>query len=496
MALTDAQFKAWLRSASAIRTVLVEVVARIVTTETTLYLSSRNYVTGSADTPANTAYQPCISGGVSTSESLNLDGAPSMSWGDIEIGNADGSRDGWLDYVWSNRAVNVYLGDPTWPRADFRLVFSGVVDDIAVRARDTLALRLRDKLERLNVPVSETTLGGSTENRDRLIPITLGEVHNIEPLLINPTTLVYQFHDGATTAERLIEVRDNGAPITTYTTSLAAGTFTLTAAPVGQITCDVQGLKIGGTYRNDVGRLVQHLVQNYGPAATRFASGDLDATQLSAFVTACPQAVGRHLSDRENVLAVGQQLAASVGAQIVCTSTGLLRLIRLALPATGTPTAVTASDMEPGSLSISQRPPVKASAKLGYARNATPQSNGLATGLPASSASALGQEWLTITSTDSTTATTYKLDTQPVQADTLLIGTTEATAEAQRRRDLWKTQRAIYTATYLADLLLVELGDTWTLTHDRLGLAAGKTGLVVKIDRDWLKGRVTVGVLA
>jgi hypothetical protein len=44
--------------------------------------------------------------------------------------------------------------------------------------------------------------------------------------------------------------------------------------------------------------------------------------------------------------------------------------------------------------------------------------------------------------------------------------------------------------------MLVELGDTWTITHERMGLSAGKTGLVVKIERDWIAGRVTVGVLA
>lgn len=494
MALSDAQFTAWLASASSIRTVLVEAVARIAGSETTLYLSNRNYTTGSADTPASTAYTACIVGGVSTTESLNLDGSPSMSWGDIEIGNADGSRDGWLDYVWANRAVAVYVGDPTWPRADFRLVFSGVVDDIGSRARDVLNLKLRDKLERLNAPLTETTLGGSTDNKDRLIPVVFGEVHNIEPLLVNPATLVYQYSTGA--AERLIEVRDNGAPITTYTSNLSASQFTLTAAPVGQITCDVQGVKPSGTYRNDIGRLVQYIVQNYGPSATRFSSGDLDATQLAAFVAACPQAVGRYCADRENVLALCQELAASVGAQVVVTSTGLLRLIRLALPATGTPTSVTAADMDARSLAVSERPAVKATARLGYALNATPQTSGLAGGLPASSASALGQAWLTVTSTDATTASTYKLDAQPPQADTLLIDTTEATAEADRRRDLWKTPRAIYTATYRAHLMLVELGDTWTLTHARFGLAAGKTGLVVSIERDWIKGRVAVGVLA
>jgi hypothetical protein len=63
-------------SADSIRCVLVEVVARIVSTETTLYLSNRNYITASGDTPASTAYTACIAGGVSTTESLSLDGPP------------------------------------------------------------------------------------------------------------------------------------------------------------------------------------------------------------------------------------------------------------------------------------------------------------------------------------------------------------------------------------------------------------------------------------
>lgn len=494
MALTDDQFKAWLRSSTSIRTALVEVVARIVSTETTLYLSNRNYVTAAADAPASTAYSACIVGGVSTSESLNLDGSPSMSWGDVEIDNTDGSRDGWLGYVWSNRTCNVYMGDPTWPRADFRLVFSGVIDDIASKSRTTLNLKLRDKLERLNVPIWETLLGGSTSNKDKLTPIVLGEVHNVEPLLTNPATLVYQYNSGIT--ERLIEVRDNGAPITTFTTNLSAGTFTLTAAPVGQITCDVQGVKPSGTYSSNISTLVQYVVQNYGPTTTRFSGGDLDSAQLSSFASANTQSVGVGLSERENILVICQRLASSIGAQVVCTSAGLLRLIRIALPAVGTPTAVTEADMELRSLSIADRPAVKASVKLGYALNSTVQSSGLAGGLPASSSDALGQEWLSITSTDSTVATNYKLGAQPVQIDTLLIDTSEATTEATRILDLWKVQRQVYKATYLPHLLLTELGDTWTITHPRLGLSAGKTGLVVSIERDWLRGRVSVGVLA
>ena len=494
MPLSDAQFTAWLKSATAVRTALVEVVARVSGSETTRYLSTRNYLTTAADTPASTAYSACISGGLQFTEELSLNGEPSISYGDIEIANPGGVRDAWLDDVWAGRACKVYVGDPTWSRADFRLVFDGVVADIASRARDVLNLRLRDKLQRLNVPVTESTLGGSTDNKDRLLPLTFGECSNVEPLLTNPSTLVYQFHSGGT-AERLIEVRDNGAPIATYTTSLAAGTFTLTSAPVGQITADVQGEKPSGTYRNDVSRLVQQIVTAYGPSATRFSAGDLDATNLSAFATACPQPVGIYLSDRANVLAVCQQLASSVGAQVVCTTTGLLRLIRLAIPGSAT-WSVTAQDMEVASLHIAERPPVAATCKLAYCRNFTPQTSGLAGGLPASSAAALAAESITVTSTDATTATTYKLDTAPVQEETLLLTESDATTEAARRRDLWKTQRNVYAATYFSHLMLAELGDGMTITHARFGLAAGKTGLITRINRDWFKGRIEIGVLA
>jgi hypothetical protein len=492
--MTDAAFIAWLKSPDCIRCALVEVVARIGGSETTLYLSNRNYLTASSDTPASTAYTACITGGVSFAETLSLDGAPSISYGDIEIDNTGGVRDAWLGYVWANRQVRVYMGDPRWVRSDFRLIFDGVVGDLLSRDAEVLNLSLLDKLQRLNQPLTEATLGGATDNKDRLLPLAFGECHNVSPLLTVPSTLTFQYHNGA--AERLIEVRDNGAPITTYTSNLAAGTFTLTAAPVGQITADVQGAKPSGTYSNNISTLVQYIVQNYGPSSTRYSSGDLDSASLSAFASANTQPVGLCLTDRANVLQVCQDLAASVGAQVVVTTLGKLRLVKLALPAGGTPTAVTAQDFDEHSLKVSDRPSVKATAKLGYGRNWSVQTSGLATGLPASSAAALGVGVLPVTSSDATVTSVYKLGTQPEQVDTLLVVESDATTEAARRRDLWKTPRQVYEARYRAHMLLTELGDAITLTHARFGLSGGVTGLVTHISRDWLAGRVTLGVLA
>lgn len=490
--MTDEQFIAWLQSADAIRCALVEVVARIGGVETTLYLSSQAFVSRASDTPASTAYLPCIDGGVSFTESLNLDGQPSISYGDIELSNTDGSLDAWLGYVWANRHVKVYIGDVRWPRADFRKVFDGVVADLDARSPEVLNITLLDKLQRLNRPVSESLLGGASVNKDKLVPVVLGEVLNMEPLLTDAATLEYQVHGGA--IEDVLEVRDNGAP-RSITKTLATGKFRLTAARVGQITADVQGDKPGGTYSNTIAGLVQRLATGYGPANTRFSGADLDAAQLADFAAANPQPVGLAITDRTNVLVACQQLAASVGAHVVVTTLGLLRLVQIALPALGTPIAIGPSDYEQRSLRLEERVPVKAAVKLAYDRNYVPQSNGMATGLPDSSLENLRAEWFYETSTDATTQATYKLDTEPPAEETCLKRQADAATESGRRLVLRKTPRNIYTVRCYSHLLLTELGNAAVLSGARYGLAGGATGQVLRIRRHWLAGRIDIGVL-
>jgi hypothetical protein len=151
--------------------------------------------------------------------------------------------------------------------------------------------------------------------------------------------------------------------------------------------------------------------------------------------------------------------------------------------------------IEHKSLHISQRTVVKAACKLAYCKNWSPL-QAPAASLSPRSGDNFKQQWWTITSTDATVQAAYKLDTQPVLEETCLIVDTEAQTEADRRRDLWKVPRHIYTATYFANMMLTELGDVIQITHSRFGLAGGKTGIVVEISRDWLNGRITLGVFA
>lgn len=238
MAISDAQYAAWLKSQTAVRCILVEVDVKVGASVITRYLSTQGYVTGATDTPANTFYSPRIVGGLQISRKLSIDGNISMSFGDIELNNVDGVLDTWIDDYWANRSLRIYLGDVSWARADFRLVFSGVTTGIDTRRRTSINIKLSDKLQNLNNPVSEVKLGGATSRADDLVPILLGECHNIEPLLTDPTINEYQVHNGP--VESIFEVRDNGIPVA-FTSLSAIGKFRLTNAPSGTITCSAQG---------------------------------------------------------------------------------------------------------------------------------------------------------------------------------------------------------------------------------------------------------------
>lgn len=239
MSVSLSTFQAWLKNDAAMRCVLVEVDVKLSGGSTvTRYLSNTGYVTAAGDTPANTLYLPYVAGGVKFTESLSLDGSFSLSYGDIELRNVNGELDTWLNDYWANRRIKIFIGDKTWIRDDFWQIFDGVTTGIDTRKRETINLKLSDKLQRLNNPVSEAKLGGATANADKLLPLLFGECHNIEPLLGDPTNHEYVIHNGP--IESIIEVRDNGVPVA-FTPFLSTGRFRLSASPSGQITCSAQG---------------------------------------------------------------------------------------------------------------------------------------------------------------------------------------------------------------------------------------------------------------
>jgi len=478
--ITDEQFAAWLESNTALRCMLFEVGS----SSGTRYLSSTMYNSSSA----TTRYDAVVAGGLQVVESISMEADASLSVGDIEIYNNDGARDSWLDDVWANQPVLAFLGDVRWDRADFRQVFKGVVIDIGCKSRDRLNLRLTNQLERLNTPVTDVKIGGNAPNPDAVEPELLGEGHNFTPVQTNPNTLEYAF--GGT--ERLIEARVDARP-REITVDLAARRFKFTSAVEGgQVTCSAQGIKYNGVYINTIGMLVQYLVTQRGKASTRFTADELDTAQLAAFEAAHPQPVGLPLLERANILPTIQQLASSIGAQLVPSMAGKLRLIQFAIP-TSASIEIRPSQQIDRSITIANRTEVQAAVKIGYNRNWTVQNN-LQTLLSARDKELYSQEWLSVTSSDAAVQAAYRRDAEPVQIDTCLLRKVDAQAEADRRLAIVKVPRTTYRFEAPANQLLTELGAAVKLFSNRFGLAGGKPGLVTSRSVNWGTLRITMEV--
>ena len=487
-----ADYAAWLKDPAAVRIVLIEVGVKSGGLETTRYLSTGAYVTSPTDSPANQYYTPVVTTGLQFTEQLAIDGGGSFSVGDIEVANYNGERDSWLDDVWDNHNITAWIGDPRWVRAEFQLIFSGVVATVGSKSREVLNLSLRDKLQRLNTPATDVKVGGSSSAKDDVLNLTFGEAHNVTPKLTNPAALEYQVHDGV--IEGAFEVRDNGKPI--IVSASTTGRFTLARASAGTITASVQGDKEGGvTYSNTIAAIIKRIIKGYGQASSRFVDADIDLANFAAFDVACPQPVGVFAEGRTNVLQLCQELAGSVDAQLVMSRVGKLRLIQVKLPGNGTPVVIMPTQMVERSLKIQSRPLVKASVMLGFNKNWTVQ-DGLLTTIPDEHKRLFATEWLTTTATSASVQVDYRLNAAPIQVDTMLLRRTEASVEAQRRLDIWSVPRTVFTFEGTSDLLAtLELGNSVTITNRRFGLQNGKTGIVVSLAPNWLNGHVTVGVL-
>lgn len=502
-------YQTWLETPNVIRIAIVQVQAIVSGTLTTRYLSTNPV------TVDGTVYLPIITSTITIDESISTDYNASIGFGDIEIANHTGAYDSWLNDIWVNKSVKVYVG--SMPQAgatstitDFELVIDGLVDDIDSKNRSSLNLKIHNKLEKINTSVSEMLLGNYYQGnivaettyvnqyRNNLKPIVFGEVHNITPLLTDPTMLEYMVSPEA--VEQIIEVRDNGVPVaftqTGATIAIPAGSFRLLKNPIGTITCSVQGIKktiniaaatTSATYTNTASNTIATILKLWGQT--------LDYTELdsTSFAALGSQYVGVYVTDRQNVLALCQDIAKSCGLIITTTRTGKVKLVELDIPASAT-ISITNSDIFLNTMQISQKLDVVGGVKLGYAKNWTVQNN-LLTAIPQQHKDMYAVEWLESSQTDTTIRTNYSVTVEPQLENSYLVDKTQADAVAAKKLNLFKAQRKIITMTCTAKMLSVQVGDAVTITADRFGLNSGVLGRVVSTKPDWLKGKIDIGVL-
>lgn len=508
MSLSEQDFQAWLEDSSAIRCMLVEVEVNTSLEDTVLYISNRNYATQSTDTPSNQVYLPLLSTSIDFTETLPMEGQGSLSYGDLSISNVEGEYDYLLNYVWTDRPINIYLGDVRHSRSTFTKVFSGVVSGILSSNLSSINIQLRDKLQRLNTSVYEVVLGEyglrgiNNANKDEVRPLVFGEVSNITPMLIDEAELEFMVHDGP--IESIIEVRDNAVPVS-FTPDLTRGTFKLFSNPLGTITCSVQGDKnsldssgqLVPVWPNTVAKIIQRIVTGYGKPSDAAQLDELDLDNFNSFDVLHPQKVGVYISSRDNLLGICQSLCDSIGAQLVSTREGKLKLLKVDVPVVAdTSTTISEDYILQDSFQISSKPEVISAVKLGYCFNFTVQT-GILTGIPEEHKSLYAKEWLIKSVNDAEVQALYKLSSETVQQNTYMLSDIDShvTLEATRRLNLRKSQRYIYSMECTTKMSPIKLGDMVLLKHRRFGLAEGKPGQVISVNVNWDTGYIKLEVL-
>lgn len=502
-------YQTWLQTSDVVRMLLVQAQVESAGVALTRYLSTHQV------TVDGQVYTGIIKNNIDISESVSLDGSASISFGDIELYNNGSAIDSWLDDIWTNKSVKIFYGglpldgSSLTVNANFELIFDGIIEDIDSKSATVLNLKIRDKLQKLNTPVSEALIGNwfqgalvseatyINQNRNNLKPLVFGEVHNITPVLTDPTLLEYMFHNGA--VEQLIEVLDNGVPVS-YTTSstpaIPAGSFRLTQAPAGTITCSVQGVQtrinIGSgttdsTYTNTASNVIATLLKEYGKTLTYAELDNTSFTNLGA------QAVGVYLNDRTNLLQICQDIAKSCGLTLSTSRAGVVKLVKLQKPTSASIT-ITESDFILNSMRISQKPPVISSVKLGFCRNYTVLT-GLVTGIPQQHKDLFSKEYLEVLVEDATVKAKYALAAEPVLETGYLIDLAQAQSVATEKLNLFKATRKVLSFTGTSKLLSVQVGDSVSITTNKFGLSGGVFGQVIATRPNWLGGKIELEVL-
>lgn len=505
----------WLRKQGIARALIVQVQVNTGGSLITRYLSTHDV------TVDGVSYLAVIKGNISTSSSINLDYNTSISFGDIDIINSARLFDGWLNDNWSNKSCKIYYGEvPAIPTNqslinDYELIFDGIVDDIDSKSNTVLSLKIRDKLEKVNYPVTEKLLGNyfhgsvlpdtdtsyNNQSRTSNRPLVFGEVNNITPMLTDPTQLEYMVSDGP--VELIIEVLDNGVPVSFRTTKtvdeigdIPPGSFRLDHPPVGTVTASVQGVAktidlVNGTfidsYTNTAANIIATILKFYGRPL------DYSEIDTTSFTTLATQPVGVFVSDRTNSFTLCSEIAKSANCVLVVTRQGKVRLVELKIPTTAT-IIVDDTNIIFNSIKLSQKPNIVAGIKLGYARNWTPMT-GIVTGIPEEHKNMLAKDYIEAVAKDPAVQAAYNLTVEPDLLGTFLITSDDANTAAQDRLQLRSNIRKIIGAQGVAELMQLEVGSPVIVNTNRFGIPTNTKGLVVSVNPDWLAGKVDLEIL-
>lgn len=452
--------------------------------ETTIYLSDRGYVSGPAESPANTYFAPRVMEALNFQRAMfqagRIGGQSLPGFGSIILANADGDLDDFAGYAWDGRDVEVKIGEQGANLSNHFTIFKGKAkaiefDDLTVN----VVINDNQELFTKTFPTSVYGGTGGTDGSSIMAgqpkPICLGEVFNISPVLVDASNNIYQVHDGQ--IESIVAVYENGESISGYTADLTNGRFTLSTAPAGIITCDVKGAKPSGSYKETAGDIIRFVAAEYGGLTD---PGDFDTASFTALNTANGSTTGAYFQSFTSILQVLDEFANTVGAFYGFDRSGKFNVGQLVVP-TGS------ADLELDTTNIIQlqRQPTAIPnfrVNVKYKKNYTVLDEDSLGASPADR-DFMVREGAVETATTAGVQTAYP-NSEVLEIDSRFVGSSPASTEATRLAALYGTQRNIYRVRVKTQPYTLKLNDLVEITFPRYDLSSGKLFRVISLFED------------
>lgn len=230
-------------------------------------------------------------------------------------------------------------------------------------------------------------------------------------------------------------------------------------------------------YRDDIASIVYDIIKN----RSDLTASDIDVISFQAFKLRHPQKVGLYIDGKDKFVPTLDKLLNSIGGFWGFSREGKLGLGQLIDPSEGVSVLTLVSDdIIQGGMSIKKRQLPRYKVTLGYQPYDEVQTAGeLAGSVSEDTVADLIEPFRLTISEDTGVLTTHLLAHESQVLPTQLADSTEADAEALRRRNLRDQLRSIYLIDNFSTPFSVELGDVITIDHDRFGFDGGVKATVV-----------------
>lgn len=468
------------------------------------YASTTGFTTKPADSPGNTHFEGRIEVPLQFERSImaaaGFGGQASVGFGVLEVANTDGFYDDIVtDGATDGRRILIKIGSDDLRYDQFGVIFDGTSSGME-SSETTMRVRLRDLNYLLDRPIQDTVYGGTggldgnADIKGNPKPLCFGKCLNIQPVLVNPTGLVYQVHDGPIQA--ISAVYDRGALLTAgtgYTTDLTTGTITLLAAPAGTITADVQGAKSSGVYLSSTASIVDYIVR----AHTIVTSDRIDTAAISKCASDSSAEVGIYVTEKVNASEVIGSLMQGIGGWWGFNRVGKFQIAVFKAP-TGTPRieidGADILDIERMTLPDGIYPPPWRY-RVGYQRNWTVQGSDLAGSVSTTRRAFLAEQYRVGQAQDEVITLKHPMSREPDIIQSFYANQADADTEADRLLNLYgRAARALYRVTIKTYPFQMDVGDVVALRYPRWNLREGRNLVVVGVEDDATRNDITITV--